>query len=125
METSLIGTLVYGYGVSGSLFDELLERQPAPEEQLQSSRDALLEPQRVGPLRFLVGWPGHAPHFGHRGEAVVEFGRVSAGLSRVAPRNVDAQPSSTRSVLARHMVLVVRARSPELAHHVSEPVSWV
>src|SRR5258708_34698150 len=98
METSLIDTLVYGYGVSGSLFDELLERQPAPEEQLQSSRDALLEPQRGGPLPFLVGWPGPAPHLGHLGEPAVELGRVSAGLSRIAPRNVDAQPSSTKSV---------------------------
>src|SRR5260370_18954053 len=94
METSLIGTLVYGYGVSGSLFDELLERQPAPEEQLQSSRDALLEPQRVGPLRFLVGWPGHAPHFGHQALA-----SVRAGDTLVVP---SSTVSHTRSRRPRH-----------------------
>ena len=120
-EAGLVDPLEHGDHMPRRLADELLERHPGPEEQLQRSRDPLLELQRVRPLRRLVGGPCHAPNLGHRREPVVELGRISARLGRIAPGDVDAHPPPTRRVLPRHMVLVVGPRSFRPAHFFLPP----
>src|SRR5262245_47036020 len=66
LETGLVDPLKDRDDMPCSLANKLLKRRPGPEEQLQRSRNPLLELQRIGPLwRFIVG-PCHPPNFRHR-----------------------------------------------------------
>ena len=116
LEAGLVDPLEHREALPGGLTDELLERGPGPEEQLQRAGDSLLELQRVRPLGRLVGGPGHPSHLGHCRESVVQFRGIPAGLGRVAPRDVHAHPPPPRRVLPRHMGLVVGPRRLRVAH---------
>ena len=115
-EARLIDPLEDGDDVPCDLAHELLELHPGPEEQLEGARDPLLESPRIRPLRRFVVGPEHAPHLGHRGEPVVELPRISIGLPRIAPGDVDADASPTPLVLPRRVVLIVRPCGLRFTH---------
>src|SRR5947209_17332532 len=75
-------------------------------------------------LRRLVAGPRHTANFGHRGEAVVQCGRVALGFPRVAPRRVDADPPLA-VVISRKVALVVGAWRRQRAHDIPSQLPGV
>ena len=108
----LVDPLVHGHRMPRHLADELLERDPCEEEQLQRSGDAPLEQERVRKPRCLEGGPSDPAHLDHGREAIVQLGNVAVRFSRIAPGDVDAEAPIARSVPSRNVSLVVGA--PEL-----------
>ena len=106
----LVDALVDGHGMSRQLSNQLLETQQRQMEQFERAGDALQKHLR-GVLGRLVRRPGHAAHFGDRGEAIVHLGDVAVRFPRVAPGPVDAEPPLPWRVRTRNLDLVVRART--------------
>src|SRR5205809_818445 len=50
-ESGLVDSLEYRHLMAGNLADQVLERNPGPEEQFQRTRDSLLELQWIGEAR--------------------------------------------------------------------------
>src|SRR6266850_4296967 len=99
----------------GDFLGNFLKAQRRAVEKLERAGDALQKLRRT-PLRRLVIWPEHIPHFGHRRETIVHRGGVTLRFPRITPRPVNAEATFARRVFAGHMTLVVSPSNFRFAH---------